>query len=155
MPFKPEDKDPDCATGQTSELEAFTDAVQALEKVQGIITGRSARLLALPIDELLGVAKACSVSFDLDFKSRLAKLIAWNVQMNDQDEEGLSGISTALVALDGKTDSTAALWQKLVVYVNSVFSAAFWKRTDRDNHFLASPNRTLKVILLWNSSAVT
>ncbi|KAF7979119.1 hypothetical protein HWV62_43335 [Athelia sp. TMB] len=131
LPVKPEDKDSDCTTGPTFELEAFAFAVQALEKVQGIVTGRSARLLALPIDELLSVAKACIVSFDLNCKSRLAKLIALNVQMNYQEEEGLSGISTALIALDGKTDSTAVLWRKLVAYVNSVFSATPWKRTNQ------------------------
>lgn len=48
------------------ELEAFTEAVQALKQAQEVIAGRCACLLALPIDALFDVTKACNVSFRLN-----------------------------------------------------------------------------------------
>ena len=69
----------DSAAGQTSELEAFEEAVQALKEAKEAVAGRCVRLLALPIDGLLAVVKACSVSSDLDFESHLTQSTALNV----------------------------------------------------------------------------
>ena len=67
-PLETEDQGSGPPTGQISELEAFAEAVQALEQAQQVIAGRCASLLALPIDVLFDVVKACSVSPQLGFK---------------------------------------------------------------------------------------
>ncbi|KAF7983214.1 hypothetical protein HWV62_23492 [Athelia sp. TMB] len=81
------------STSWTSELEleAFAEAVHALEQAKKVIAGRCTRLLALPIDALLDVAKACSTN-----------------------EEELGGVLGALVALDDKMDSALVLLHQLV-----------------------------------------
>ena len=63
-----EDTGPDLFTGQTSELEAFAEAVRVLEQAKEVIAGRCVRLLTLPIEGLLDVVNACSVSFRVDLK---------------------------------------------------------------------------------------
>ena len=57
----------DSSIGQVSELEAYAEAVHTLEQLKEVIAGRCARLLALPIDGLLDVVNACSVSSPADF----------------------------------------------------------------------------------------
>ena len=58
----------DLSTEQPSELEAYATAVKALEQTKEVIAGRCARLLSLPIEGVLDVANACSVSSRVDFK---------------------------------------------------------------------------------------
>ena len=65
-----ESKQPDSSPGQTTELEAFAGAVKALERAKGVVAGRCARLLALPIDGVLDIVKACSVRSAIDSKFR-------------------------------------------------------------------------------------
>ena len=63
-----EDQRPDLSTGQTPELETYAEAVQAVEQAKEVIAGRCVRLLTLPIEGLLDVANACSVSSRVDYK---------------------------------------------------------------------------------------
>ena len=61
-----EDIGPDSPTGQTFALEAFVEAVQALEQAKEVIAGRCERLLASPIHGLLDVVKTCRVRYHLE-----------------------------------------------------------------------------------------
>ena len=68
-----ESRQPDSSAGQTSELEAFTEAVKVLEHAKKVGAGRCVRLLALPIDGVLDVVKACSMRSNLDSKFHFTK----------------------------------------------------------------------------------
>ena len=62
------DSPTDLSTEQPSELEAYAEAVRALEQTKEVIAGRCVCLLSLPIEGVLDVANACSVSSRVDFK---------------------------------------------------------------------------------------
>ncbi|KAF7977335.1 hypothetical protein HWV62_4119 [Athelia sp. TMB] len=89
------------STSRTSELEleAFAEAVYALEQAKKVIAGRCARLLAWPVDTLLDVVEACSLNALPGMKTNV---------------EELGGIRKALLTLDGKTDSALVLLHQLV-----------------------------------------
>ena len=97
-------------------------------------------IIALPIDGLLDVVKACSVSSNLDLIFRLNESTALNLQMNAQDDGELSCIVTALVALDGKTDSAVAVLHELqvVACVNPLIRLCY------------SLNLTIVIVLQFN-----
>ena len=56
---------PDLLTGQASELEAFEEAVRVLERTNEAIAGT---FLTPPIEGLLDLVNACSVSSRIDLK---------------------------------------------------------------------------------------
>ncbi|KAF7980738.1 hypothetical protein HWV62_36757 [Athelia sp. TMB] len=88
----------DLAAEQPSELEAYVEAVKALEQTKEVLAGRCVRLLTLPVEGVLDVARACS---------------------NDHGDGGLAGIRKALEALDGRMDSALVLLGELVASAES------------------------------------
>ena len=72
-PLQAEDNGPDLPALQASELEPFAEAVQALGRAKAVIAGRWPLILALPIDGLLDVVEACSVSHHFTSKCRPAE----------------------------------------------------------------------------------
>lgn len=58
----PGEKESHSSTGQTSELDAFAEAEQALNQAKELVAGKGAPFLELPIGGLLDVVNACVVS---------------------------------------------------------------------------------------------
>ena len=111
----------DSSIAQTSELDAFAEAVQALEQAKQVIAGRCEPLLALPVQASLDVVKVSSHSNSM---FHLTELTAQAVQMNDQDEIELDGVMKALVLLDGRVDSAMLLLHELVRRVNPLIRSS-------------------------------
>ncbi|KZP32427.1 hypothetical protein FIBSPDRAFT_518370 [Athelia psychrophila] len=95
----PGEKEFHSSTGQTSELDAFAEAEQALNQAKELVAGKGAPFLELPIGGLLDVVNACVT--------------------NKREQGNFGAILETLVALEGKTDSAMLCLHDLTAAASS------------------------------------